>query len=161
MGTNLQRLDQIAKPDDLDDQKTASEIAAGEITSTDYAQFLEFILSQFKRIMKGDRAGNWKDDPNAIGLNAGGLFLQNAISADENVSVDRDASNNLTFKDGVVAGVVTLYELASLDWKLPREYIGETETVIVDENKQYITYNKITNDGRVICDGMGVTLENG
>jgi len=63
MGTNLQRLDQIARPDDFDDQKTAAEIAASESTSADYAQFQEYVLSQIKRILYGDQTGKWYDDP--------------------------------------------------------------------------------------------------
>lgn len=66
MGTNLQRLDQIAKPDDFDDQKTAAEISTAEVSSTDYAEFQEFVLSQIKRIIHGDHAGNWHDDAGAI-----------------------------------------------------------------------------------------------
>ena len=50
-------------------------------------------------------------NPNEDGLDARSLFLQNDSSADSNVEVSRDASNNMTFKDGVVAGTKTLTEL--------------------------------------------------
>ena len=63
MSTNLQRLDQIARPDDFDDQKTAAEIASSETSSEDFAQFQEYVLSQIKRIIHGDQTGKWYDDP--------------------------------------------------------------------------------------------------
>jgi hypothetical protein len=50
-------------------------------------------------------------NPNEDGLDARSLFLQNDSSADSNVEVSRDASNNMTFKDGVIAGTKTLTEL--------------------------------------------------
>ena len=66
MGENLQRLDQIAKPDAFDDQKPAASIATSEIDSTDYSDFQEFIISQFKRIIHGNQPGNWHDDPASV-----------------------------------------------------------------------------------------------
>jgi len=66
MGTSLQRLDSLAKPDSFDDQKTAAQVAASEGASADYAQFQEALLSQLKRIIHGDQAGNWYDDPASI-----------------------------------------------------------------------------------------------
>ena len=50
-------------------------------------------------------------DPNEDGLNARSLFLQNDSSADSTVEISRDASNNLTIKDGVVSGTKTLTDL--------------------------------------------------
>jgi hypothetical protein len=60
---SLQRLDQIAKPDDFDDQKSPASIALSETDSADFGAFLEYMLSQIKRIVHGDNAGNWHDDP--------------------------------------------------------------------------------------------------
>lgn len=68
---SLQRLKQIAKPDAFDDQKSAVEIAAAESSSEDLADFTNAYLSQIKRLIHGDEAGNWYDDPTAIfGANA-------------------------------------------------------------------------------------------
>lgn len=62
MGRSLQRLDSLAKPDSFNDQKTASQVANSEVSSTDLATFGEALLSQIKRIIHGDDAGNWNDD---------------------------------------------------------------------------------------------------
>jgi len=62
MTVSLVRLDQLYKPDSFDDQKSAAAIAGGEASSVDYADFQEFVLSQVKRIIHGDAAGNWHDD---------------------------------------------------------------------------------------------------
>lgn len=57
------RLPESRKSDNFDDQKSASEIANSEVTTTDLQQFQNHFLSQIKRIIHGDRAGNWHDDP--------------------------------------------------------------------------------------------------
>ena len=62
MTVSLVRLDQLYKPDTFDDQKNAAAIAGGEASSVDYADFQEFVLSQIKRIIWGNAAGNWHDD---------------------------------------------------------------------------------------------------
>ena len=48
---------------------------------------------------------------NEDGLDARSFFLQNDSSADSDVEISRDASDNMTFKDGVVSGTKTLTEL--------------------------------------------------
>lgn len=63
MGTSLQRLDQVAKPDSFDDQLAAAQVAAIESSATDFGEFIEGILSQLKRIIHGDESGDWHDDP--------------------------------------------------------------------------------------------------
>ncbi len=63
MGSSLQRLDQLAKPDSFDDQLAAAQVAAIESSATDFGEFIEGILSQLKRIIHGDETGNWHDDP--------------------------------------------------------------------------------------------------
>lgn len=70
MGINLQRLDQIAKPDAFDDQKTAAAIATSETSSADYSEFQEYLLSQIKRILYGNKTGNWYDDPGKLPSNS-------------------------------------------------------------------------------------------
>ena len=50
-------------------------------------------------------------DANEDYIDTRGISLQNDSSDDETVAVSRDASNNLTFKDGVVSGTKTLTEL--------------------------------------------------
>ena len=161
MGRSLQRLKQIAKPDSFDDQKTPTEIENSEANSNDFEEFLDAVLSQLKRIIFGNLTGDWKTDPNVSGLSARAIHFQNDVSVDQDVQVVRDVSDNLTFKDKVVSGIITLAELVAHDYKLPREYIGPDETILIDENKQWIAYHKVINDGRIICDGLGVVIENG
>jgi len=50
-------------------------------------------------------------NPNEDFLDARGAVFQNNTSADDIVNVSRDVNDNLTFKDGVVAGSRTLSEL--------------------------------------------------
>lgn len=50
-------------------------------------------------------------DPNEDGVEARGIVIQNDSSNDETVAVSRDASNNMTFKDGVTSGTKTLTDL--------------------------------------------------
>lgn len=66
MAPSLQRLDQTAKPDDFDDQKSASAIATSEVDSVDFGTFLEAMLSQIQRIIHGNEGGNWHDDPASV-----------------------------------------------------------------------------------------------
>ena len=116
MSTNLQRLDQLAKPDNFDDQKTAEEIENSEWASNDFGNFLEHVLSQLNKILNGRLQGNWYDEAEPR--------------------------------------IVRSYEQA-------KEYIAEDEILFVGENKQLIMYHRIINDGAVICDGLGVVIENG
>lgn len=60
--SSLQRLDQIAKPDDFSDDKTASEIQNSETSAVDFTTFFPAILSQMKRIIHSDQEGNWNDN---------------------------------------------------------------------------------------------------
>jgi hypothetical protein len=60
---SLVRAKQIKKPDGFDDTKTASEIANTEANADNLDDTLDAVFSQFKRIMHGDDAGNWYDDP--------------------------------------------------------------------------------------------------
>jgi hypothetical protein len=50
-------------------------------------------------------------DKNEDFVDARGYCVQNDTSNDEDVRVSRDASDNLTFQDGVVSGVKTLSDL--------------------------------------------------
>ena len=52
-------------------------------------------------------------DKNEDYQDARGYAIQNDSSDDENVVVSRDASNNMTFADGVVSGTKTLTELVA------------------------------------------------
>jgi hypothetical protein len=50
-------------------------------------------------------------EPNEDGLDARAYHIQNDTSSDSNVKVSRDASDNMTFADGVVSGTKTLTDL--------------------------------------------------
>jgi hypothetical protein len=66
MGSSLQRLIQIAKPNEFDDQKSASEISNIETSANNFADFVNGLISQLKRIIHGNQTGNWHDDPTTI-----------------------------------------------------------------------------------------------
>jgi len=66
MVRSLQRLKQLAVPDNYEDQKTASEIADIESAAADFEEAFHGILSQLKRIIHGNDAGNWSDDPSKL-----------------------------------------------------------------------------------------------
>lgn len=63
---SLQRLKQIAKPDDYDDTLSAGDIANSETNANDFADALNAIFSQLKRFIHGNHAGNWFDDPASV-----------------------------------------------------------------------------------------------
>lgn len=67
MAPSLQRLDQIHPPDLYDDTLSAAAVAASEGTAQDLATHAFAILSQLKRILRGDGPGNWFDDPAVLG----------------------------------------------------------------------------------------------
>lgn len=50
-------------------------------------------------------------NPNEDGVTARGLIIQNDTSDDNTVEISRNASNDMTFKDGVVSGTKTLTDL--------------------------------------------------
>ena len=57
------RLVESRKSDSFDDQKSAAQIAASESLSANQQEFIDYLLSQVKRIIHGDESGNWFDDP--------------------------------------------------------------------------------------------------
>lgn len=62
----LIRLGESRKSDSFDDQKSAAQIAASELASLTHQDFLEYVLSQVKRIIYGEEPGNWYDDPATV-----------------------------------------------------------------------------------------------
>ena len=73
-------------------------------------------------------------------IDARGLIIQNATSDDEVVKLAKDASNNLTFNDGVVSGTKTLTNL--LSWE---DHFPATQAVYVDGNR----VDAYTEDGSI------------
>lgn len=67
MAPSLQRLDQIRNPDQYDDQLPAASVAASETTAETLEDHNNALISQIKRILRGDGAGNWFDNPAVIG----------------------------------------------------------------------------------------------
>ena len=67
---DIVRYREVRRADQLDDQKTALQILAAHLASGTQEELQEFVLSQVKRIIHGDAAGNWYDD-----FNAGGAIL--------------------------------------------------------------------------------------
>ena len=57
------RYDRVRVADMTDDQKTAAQIVTGATGgSVTQEEYQEFVLSQMKRMIFGDLAGNWYDD---------------------------------------------------------------------------------------------------
>lgn len=57
------RYDRVRVADTTDDQKTAGQIVTGATGgSVTQEEYQEFVLSQMKRMIFGDLAGNWYDD---------------------------------------------------------------------------------------------------
>lgn len=75
MAPSLQRLDQIHNPDQYDDQLPAASIAASETTAETLQDHDNALISQLKRILRGDAAGNWYDNPATLGPGASDASL--------------------------------------------------------------------------------------
>lgn len=60
------RYQKVWKAGVFDDQKSAAQIAASETTSITQEDFQSFVLSQIKRIIHGNDAGRWFDDPTQV-----------------------------------------------------------------------------------------------
>lgn len=84
MAISLQRIDQLHKPDSFDDSLNAASVAGIEGAAVDYADFQEGILSQIKRILYADTAGNWHDNPGAVGGADGSLVALAARTNPDN-----------------------------------------------------------------------------
>lgn len=98
-------------------------------------------------------------DPNEDGLDARSLFLQNNSSADSTVEISRDASDNMTFKDGVVSGTKTLADLLSgSDDDQVKDIVPTGEVFIVKEDHQHIVFDELTIDGEYRVIGESVIL---
>lgn len=61
------RVKQVRKPDSINDQHDAADVAGALAGSADFAEFTNRFLSQVKRIIHGDDAGSWSDDVTSIG----------------------------------------------------------------------------------------------
>lgn len=61
------RYQAVKAADAYNDQKTAAQIAAAHATATTQEELQEFVLSQIKRLIHGDLAGRWFDDPTVVG----------------------------------------------------------------------------------------------
>lgn len=70
MAPSLQRLDQIHNPDQYEDQLPATSVATSETTAKTLEDHNNALISQIKRILRGDAAGNWFDNPAGIGPGA-------------------------------------------------------------------------------------------
>jgi hypothetical protein len=57
---------QLARPDEFDDTLDESAVAGVESSAEDNADFINGVLSQLKRFLHGNDAGNWHDDPATI-----------------------------------------------------------------------------------------------
>lgn len=106
MGNRQQlRAAETRQLDTFDDQKTAAEILNAEATSTTLEQLFNFVLSQLKRFLHGNRTGNWRADPaSAFGGDASlhNLFIETNVDAmltDEDAAVLVDEDGNVLIED--------------------------------------------------------------
>jgi len=82
------RLFESRESDSFDDQKSAAQIATSESLSENHQQFLEYLLSQVKRIIHGNQSGNWHDDPASV--HGGDASLYALFSGSGGVGFDED-----------------------------------------------------------------------
>lgn len=112
MGESLQRLDQIAKPDSFDDQLTAAQIASIESSAGDLGEFWEGVLSQLKRIIHGNQAGNWYDDPPSSVISRDLIDNNTDYIVVGNITTDRKVVLNYSYElpiaDKAITGRLTL-----------------------------------------------------
>lgn len=81
------RAPEIRKPDTFNDQHSASEIANAESSSVNSEDFINFIISQIKRVIHGDGSGEWHDDPTVVfGNDASlrGLYVPQSVTLTRN-----------------------------------------------------------------------------
>jgi hypothetical protein len=98
-------------------------------------------------------------DPNEDGVEARGLLIQNDSSDDETVVLSRDASDNMTFKDGVVVGTKTLTQLlSSEDDDQVKDIVPAGETFTVKADYQHIIFDELTIDGDYVVIGESVII---
>ena len=129
MGTSRQRLDAIAKPDSFDDQKTAADIANSEAASEDLGQFKEAMLSQIKRIIHGDDAGNWHDDiATVFGQDAS---LKSLLSGVESIITTLLTDNNTHY---VVIGDTTTDRKIEVDYSFELPVLNKSQVGIFTVN---------------------------
>lgn len=99
-------------------------------------------------------------DPNEDAIDVRGVTLQNDSSDDEVAVISRDASNNMTFKDGANATEVTLSDLLESegggDDDQVDTIVAEGETFTVKADHQHIIYQQLTIEGDYVVDGEGV-----
>jgi len=62
------RLKSLRRPDTPDDTLSATQIADIETTAADFDAFLDAVLSQIKRMIHGNKAGDWFEDPTDVDL---------------------------------------------------------------------------------------------
>jgi hypothetical protein len=84
------------------------------------------------------------------------------LGGEPEIAIGKDVSGNMVFKDQVVGVTKTLTELSTgASGDLPRETIGPSDVVTIPQYRQYVTYHRGFNEGRVINSGLGVTISNG
>lgn len=72
---DLVRYREVRVADALSDQLDASAIQAANATSVTQEDYQQFLLSQVKRIIHGDRTGHWYDDFESVDIHS----LQDAV----------------------------------------------------------------------------------
>lgn len=92
-------------------------------------------------------------DFNEDGLDMRSAFLQNDTSADKDVTISRDASDNLTFTDKVIGSVKTLTELAAASAVGHPWQVTSGNTLTIDAGRQFDHIGRFKIDGRVALNG--------
>lgn len=141
MGRSLQRLDAVAKPDSFNDQRTAPQIAASEVDSTDFGNFLIHVLSQLKRIIHGNESGNWHDDPaSTFGGDASLWALFQSATSELQVDLLDNNVEQIVVGDATVHRKVVLnysFELPIGNRALTGWFVFNHNGTVVDLDNQY------------------------
>lgn len=93
-------------------------------------------------------------DPQEDAIESAGIYLQDESNRDENVGIFRDSDDLKLFDPSLGSKSISQLFLGDL----PKDYIEASITLTIEANRQYIIYNKIILDGRVINDGVGVVF---
>ncbi len=96
-------------------------------------------------------------NPNEDAVDARGVAVQNDTSFDDAVLISRDASDNMTFLDGVVGSAKTLTELLADDDQV-KDNVATGDTFTVKEEYQHITYDEFIVRGEYVVRGEAVVI---
>jgi hypothetical protein len=148
MGVQLVRNGELRKPDDFTDNLSSAQVAGVEASAVDMTDFWKGVLSQIKRLIYADNAGNWHDNPGDLSGKDGSLATLVARATLEGKLGDRW---ELQLSDATPPAAAYADEVL-----VCTAQVGNTETVEIG-GKTYTFQTTLTDsDGNV---QIGVDLE--